>query len=178
MKLSNPIILLISILILSVLFLPAFTGTGVINVPDEDDLADDDEFSFISNFSVAWIIVPVHERKAVLRLGLSMFTLFVVYLGGRSKHRRFNDRTLDHVDLLTTESLKTALIRAVFNFPFFVRRFGNPNKRFAYRFLPTHIPNFRKSQKLRRYPRTRAHALVLGLLPVISRFTESKEVLT
>jgi len=131
MKPRNLLILLISILILSVLFLPVLMGTEIIDVADEDDLADEDEFSTLNSFSVDWAITPVYQASAVLRLGISIFALFVAYLGGRSKHKRFNDRTIDPINVLTAESLKTALIRAVFNFLF----------------LSTPIPNFKEVQK-------------------------------
>jgi hypothetical protein len=114
-------IFLIIILMLSVLFMPALLGASVIELPEEDDLTDTDgdDFSVISNFSPAWIRIPIHQMSVLLRLGISIFALFVVYLGGRSKHRRFNDRTIDHINVLIAEFLKTALVRAVFNFRFF-----------------------------------------------------------
>jgi hypothetical protein len=93
-------------------------GSVIVDLPEENNLADDDDFSLISNFSVLWIRIPVHQMSVLLRLGISIFALFVVYLGGRSKHRRFNDRTIDPVNVLITEFLKTARIRAVFNFLF------------------------------------------------------------
>jgi hypothetical protein len=115
-------IFLILILVLSVLFVPALLGASIIDLQEEDDLADGDgdDYSVISDFPPTWIRIPVHQMSVLLRLGISIFTLFVVYLGGRSKHRRFNDRTLDHVNaLISYSSLKTALlIRAVFRFLF------------------------------------------------------------
>ena len=108
-------IILIVILISSVIFLPALMGASIIESPEEDDATDTDgdDFSFISQFSVFWTKIPVHQLSTLLRLGISIFTLFIVYLGGRSKHRRFNDRTIDHVIALKAELLKTALDRAV-----------------------------------------------------------------
>jgi len=52
-------------------------------------------------------------------LGMSIFTLFVVYQGGRSNRRLFNDRTIDAVNLLRGIFSETALFRAVFVFLFF-----------------------------------------------------------
>jgi hypothetical protein len=104
-------------LIFSVILLPLLTGASIIVTPEEDDIVDDD-LSLLSHFSVAWIRIPVHQLSVLLRAELSIFTLFVVYLGGRSKHRRFNDRTIDHVRVLMAEYLKTARIRAVFKFNF------------------------------------------------------------
>ena len=106
---------------LSLLFMPALMGAGIMDLMEEDDLTDpeDDDLSVINDFPIAWIRIPVHQLSVLLRLGLSIFALFVVYLGGRSKHRRFNDRTLDHVNALISYALKTALInRAVFYFLF------------------------------------------------------------
>lgn len=140
-------ILLILILMLSVLIAPAFMGASIIDLPEEDDLTDTDgdDFSLISHFSPAWIRIPVHQMSVLLRLGISIFALFIVYLGGRSKHRRFNDRTIDHVNTLMSYSLKTALfIRAVFNFLFLAPDLNYPNRHLVNRFSPILIPNSRR----------------------------------
>jgi hypothetical protein len=133
---------------LSVLFVPALLGTSIIDLQEEDDLTDteDDNFSVI-DFPPTWIRIPVHQLSVLLRLGISIFALFVVYLGGRSKHRRFNDRTLDHVDaLISCSSLKTALlIRAVFHFLFSALPLNYPNQYLVNRFSPILIPNSRRS---------------------------------
>ena len=134
-------IFLIIVLILSAFLLPVFMGASIIDVPEEGDFADEDgdDFSVISNFAPTWIRIPVHQMSVLLRLGISIFTLFVVYLGGRSKHRRFNDRTLDHVNALISNSLKTALfIRAVFYFLFFLSPYST--KHFVNVFVLIFIP--------------------------------------
>jgi hypothetical protein len=116
-------IFLILILMLSVLFMPAVMGAGIIELPEEDDLndTDEDDFSETGGLPLAWIRIPVHQMAVLLKLGLSIFALCVVYLGGRSKHKRFNDRTLDHINAFISYSLKTALfVRAVFYFLFSV----------------------------------------------------------
>ena len=113
---------LILLLLLSVFLAPVLMGGDIIdNLAEEDERADRDDFSLISTFSVLWIRIPVHQMSVLFRLGMSIFTLFVVYLGGRSKHRRFNDRTIDAFNVLKSKAdfLKTAHIRAVFNFLFF-----------------------------------------------------------
>jgi hypothetical protein len=133
-------IFLILILTLSVLFVPALLGTSIIDLQEEDDLTDteDDDFSVL-DFPPTWIRIPVHQMSVLLKLGMSIFALFVVYLGGRSKHRRFNDRTLDHVNALISYSLKTALfIRAVFHLNY-------PNTYLVNRYSPILIPNSRRS---------------------------------
>ena len=141
-------ILLILILMLSVLFVPALLGTSIIDLQEEDDLTDpeDDDFSVI-DFPPTWIRIPVHQMSVLLKLGMSIFTLFVVYLGGRSKHRRFNDRTLDHVNtLISYSSLKTALfMRAVFRFLFPPIHLNYPNQYLVNRYSPILIPNSRRS---------------------------------
>jgi hypothetical protein len=106
------------ILVLFVFLLPALIGASIIDSPEEENFADDDDSSIITTFPVAWIRIPAHQMSVLVRLGISIFALFVVYLGGRSKHRRFNDRTIDAINLLIGELLilKTALIRAAFNF--------------------------------------------------------------
>lgn len=120
MTLKNLNIACLIILIFSVILLPVLMGASIIDVPEEENFADDDDVSIIATFPVAWIRIPLHQMLVLLRLGISIFALFIVYLGGRSKHRRFNDRTIDAFSLLTGEllSLKTALFRAVFNFRF------------------------------------------------------------
>ena len=142
----------IILLMLSALFVPALMGAGIIELLEEDDLTDmdGDDFSVISNFAPTWIRIPVHQMSVLLRLGISIFTLFVVYLGGRSKHRRFNDRTLDHVfDLISSSFLKTALLmRAVFRFlfPIFPLNYPNEhNEHLVNCYSPILIPNSRRS---------------------------------
>jgi len=139
-------IFLIVVLILSAFLLPVFMGAIMIELPEEDDFVDGegDEFSLLNNYSPDWIRIPVHQLSSLLRLGISIFALFVVYLGGRSKHRRFNDRTLDHVNALISNSLKTALIRAVFIFLFPVFLFYCSTKHSNNVFVQIQIPNSRR----------------------------------
>jgi hypothetical protein len=141
-------IFLILILMLSVLFMPALLGTSIIDLQEEEDLTDpeDDDFSVI-DFPPTWIRIPIHQMSVLLKLGMSIFTLFVVYLGGRSKHRRFNDRTLDHVNaLISCSFLKTALIiRAVFHFLFCTLYLNYPNQYLVNRYSPILILNSRRS---------------------------------
>jgi hypothetical protein len=140
---------LIILLMLSALFVPALMGAGTIELAEEDDLADldGDDFSAMSNFAPSWIRIPVHQMSVLLRLGISIFTLFVVYLGGRSKHRRFNDLTPDHVIALISYSfLKTALlVRAVFHFLFPTLSLNYPNLCLVNDFSPFLILNSRRS---------------------------------
>jgi len=121
---------------------------SIIDLPEEGDYTDTDgdDFSVIINIPPAWVRIPVHALSVLLRLGLSIFALCVVYLGGRSKHRRFNDRTIDHVNALVSYSfLKTALfIRAVFHFLFPVLHLNYPNIHLVNRFTPILILNSRR----------------------------------
>jgi hypothetical protein len=110
MNSKTPNIVLIIILILFVLVLSILLGTSIIDLPE-----DDHDFSMTSSFPIAWIRTPIHQMASLLNLGISIFTLFIVYLGGRSKHRRFNDRTINSINIFVATLLKTALIRAVFN---------------------------------------------------------------
>jgi hypothetical protein len=125
MKQNAQSVLLIIILMLSVLIAPVFMGVSLMDLPEEDDLTDtdfdEDDFSIVVDVPLSWIRIPVHQMAVLFRLGISIFNLFVVYLGGRSKHKRFNDRTIDPANALMAAFLKTALVRAVFNFLFFVR---------------------------------------------------------
>jgi hypothetical protein len=141
-------VLLIVLLTLSVLFVPALMGAGIAELLDEDDLSDKDgdDLSVVSDFPPTWIRIPVHQMSVLLRLGISIFTLFVVYLGGRSKHRRFNDRTIDHVALIPSSFLKTALInRAVFRFLVPALAGNYPNVHLANGYSPILILNSRRS---------------------------------
>ena len=140
-------LLLIFLMLLAAFVLPAWVEVSLLDLPEEDDLTDEDEddSSAIHNFSPTWIRIPVHQMSVLLRLGISIFALFVVYLGGRSKHRRFNDRTIDPVNALTSYSLKTALFNgAVFYFLCPTLHLTSSTKQFTYRFIPTLILNSRR----------------------------------
>lgn len=97
MNLFSRIIILIGILLLLLTLFPAMGGTGFVALVEEDDLPDDDDVSLHNDVPISWIRIPVHQLSLLLRLGISIFALFIVYLGGRSKARRFNDRTIDAV---------------------------------------------------------------------------------
>lgn len=112
-------ILFILLLAISVLSLPALLEGNIIDeLPEEADRENDD-LTIISDAVIPWLQAPVHLATILLQVGISFFVLFVVYLGGRSKHRRFNDRTIDPAQVFRFNILKTALSRAVFNFLFF-----------------------------------------------------------
>ena len=106
------------IVILSVILLPMIAGIiGLFIETDEDNFPGNIDFSMISSFPMAWNSwLSVQQMAAVLRFGLSIFALFVVYLGGRSKAKRFNDRTIEPIKYLKVILTETALFRAVFNF--------------------------------------------------------------
>jgi hypothetical protein len=118
MNQTSRIVIFFSIIMLFLALLPALTGTGMVSFIEDDDTSETDDFSFLNNIPSAWTRIPIHQLSILFRLGISIFTLFVVYLGGRSKHRRFNDRTIDanHILRGSCFSLKAALNRAVFNF--------------------------------------------------------------
>lgn len=87
------------LLILFVTLSPVITGNfGLI---DEDDTPDDVKLLIISSISLTWTGILAHQVSGLLRLGVSIFALFVMYLGGRSKNKRFNDRTIDPNNSLT-----------------------------------------------------------------------------
>ena len=120
--------------------LPALAGTGMVGLIEDDDIPDD--FSFINNVPTAWTRIPIHSLAVLLKLGMSIFVLFVVYLGGRSKARRFNDRTIDALQFLTRVFSETALSvhrRAVFHFPFSDRFLPLSNQNLIKVFLRIHI---------------------------------------
>lgn len=107
------IIILLAIFALLLTLLPVLPGF----IADEDP--EDDDFSILNSAPFAWSRNCVQHSSILLTMGLSIFVLLVVYRGGRSKHRRFNDRTLD-TDMLSKcvciSLKKTARYGAVFNF--------------------------------------------------------------
>jgi hypothetical protein len=111
--------IILILLVLSAFMLPTLVDAGMIDLPEEDDFndkdAERDDFAVISEFPIAWIRIPVHQMSVLFRLGISIFALFGVYVGGRSKRKLFNDRTIDPADVLIA-NLKTTLFRVVFIF--------------------------------------------------------------
>jgi hypothetical protein len=106
------------LLILSVILLPFLMGASIIGLSEQENFVDEDDFLMMNYFSATWMTMPLHQMTVLSGLVISIFVLVIVYLGGRSKHRRFNDRTIDAINVLKAELLKTARIRAVFNFYF------------------------------------------------------------
>ena len=102
--------------IMLMILLPAFTGTGIVGFTGEDKYPDEGDDSTIAYFPMDWVGIQVNQFPMSLKVSISIFALFVVYLGGRSKNKRFNDRTLDVNIFSRLIFLKTALFRAVFIF--------------------------------------------------------------
>ena len=105
-------------LILLMLFI-AFSPllTGYFGLIDEDDDLDDNGLLDFFGIPVIWTKIFVHQVSGSLRLGLSIFALYLVYLGGRSKNKWFNDRTIDpNNSLIVVIYTEAALLRAAFNF--------------------------------------------------------------
>jgi amino acid transporter len=144
MNLKNLNCVFLIILTLSVILLPVLSGASIIGLGEEDNFADEDEFSIIHNFSAVGMIGAIRQMSTLLGLGMSIFALFVVYLGGRSKHRRFNDRTIDPASVLMAAFLKTALFRAVFNFLLFTPHPLHTYDSMICIFCPTLIPTLRR----------------------------------
>lgn len=95
MNLFTRIVILFGILLLVLSLFPALAETGFAGLIEDDSPPDDDHVSLFHDVPLSWIRIPVHQLSILLRLGISIFSLFIVYLGGRSKARRFNDRTID-----------------------------------------------------------------------------------
>jgi hypothetical protein len=108
--------LLLVILMLFVALSPMVMGN--FGLEDEDDHPGDNDLLVMSILPMTWINkILVHRIPDLLRFGISFFALFLVFLGGRSKAKRFNDRTLDSIKPLVVLFSKAALfIRAAFNF--------------------------------------------------------------
>ena len=139
MKLSHRSKVLFSIMMLFIILLPAITG--MVGLTVENEFPEDDDYTLAHSFMASWARLPVHQMLSGLMLGMSMFVLFVVYMGGRSNNRRFNDRTLDSINLFRGIFFATALFRAVFVFlfsashPFYSGRKWNGN------LIPIMIPS-------------------------------------
>jgi hypothetical protein len=106
---------MIIFLLLFLTLLPAVSG--IINFIGVDNFSDDNYLQTGVDMAV-WAMAPIYLTMSGLMLGISVFALFGVYLGGRSNHRRFNDRTIDSINLFRGIFSVTALLRAVFVFLF------------------------------------------------------------
>jgi hypothetical protein len=93
MKLTKRSVVLLALMMLLIILSSVLTGIAGLTV--DTLLPEDDDHSLIGSFMAIWGRMSVHQMLSGLMLGISIFVLFGVYLGGRSNHRRFNDRTLD-----------------------------------------------------------------------------------
>ena len=96
MKLTHRSAALLSIMMLFIILSPVLTG--IVGLTMDNALFEDDHL-LANSFLANWARMPVYQLLSGLMLGISIFVLFVVYLGGRSNDRRFNDRTLGSMDL-------------------------------------------------------------------------------
>ena len=118
MSTTNRNVIFMAMVMVCIILMTVLTG---IMISEEDDQLPGDDFLAAGNFAAAWFRIPVPQLSFILMLGMSIYALIIVYLGGRSNHKRFNDRTLEPVKLLKVAYFKTALInRAVFIFLFLV----------------------------------------------------------
>ena len=110
----------LAIVILSIILLPMIVGIiGLFIETDADDLPGNIDVSMIYSSPMTWRSwISVQQMAAILRFGISIFALFVVYLGGRSKAKRFNDRTIEPIKTLEVVFIEAALFRAAFKFLF------------------------------------------------------------
>jgi len=142
MSTTNRNVIFMAMVMLCIILMTMLTG---IIISEEDDQLPEDDFFAAASFAAAWFRMPVHQLSFILMFGMSIFALIVVYLGGRSNHKRFNDRTIESVKLLTVAFLKTALNRAVFIFLFLVHRAVYTKHKSTYLILfPTMIPILRR----------------------------------
>jgi hypothetical protein len=142
MSLTNRNVIFMAMVMFCIILMTVLTG---IIISEEDDQLPDDDFLEAGNFAAAWFRIPVHQLSFILMLGMSIFALFVVYLGGRSNHKRFYDRTIDSVKLLPVVFLKTALNRAVFIFLFLGSHADHAKHKLTHIILfPTLIPILRR----------------------------------
>ena len=106
--------LFLILLLLFIALMPVLSGN--LGLIDEDDDPEDDGLLELYGFPVTWTRMRVYQVSALFRFGLSIFALYLVYSGGRSKNKRFNDRTIDPINSLIGVFSKAALLRAAFNF--------------------------------------------------------------
>ena len=98
MNLNNRSSVFLLILMVFLILLPL--ATGLLGLIEDNDLFDEDDLFTADSFIVAWYRIVTHHMLLGLIFGMSIFALFVVYLGGRPNHRRFNDRTIDFINVL------------------------------------------------------------------------------
>ena len=87
---------LLALMMLFIILLSILVGIAGLN---KNRLTENDDHSLAGTFTAIWARMSVQQMSSGLMLGISIFALFGVYMGGRSNHRRFNDRTLDSMDL-------------------------------------------------------------------------------
>lgn len=97
MNLTKQNVVLLALMMLFIILLPVLAGMAGLTL--DNALAEDDDHSLAKTFMASWARISVHQMLLGLILAISIFALFGVYMGGRSNHRRFNDRTLDSMDL-------------------------------------------------------------------------------
>lgn len=91
----NLLLMIIVIVILAFLF--TFVGRGAIYFTENsDDLENDPAFDEMPYF-VNWTMIQLDRKSTSVKPPVSIFSLFIVYLGGRTKNKRFNDRSSDLV---------------------------------------------------------------------------------
>ena len=130
MNLTNRSSVILLIFMVFLILLPL--ATGILGLVEDNDFFDEDDLFTADSFIVALSRILAHQMLPGLIFGMSIFALFVVYLGGRSNHRRFNDRTIDFINVLRGifSFSATALLRAVFVFLFVDPDPGHMNKHF------------------------------------------------
>jgi hypothetical protein len=111
--------LLAAALTLLLVLLLALTTTNIASLLEPGTLPDEIDNIFLTAIPPAaqgWILANPSWR--VLRPEISIFALLVVYLGGRSKVKRFNDRTIEPIPSFIFVRSQTALRSrsAVFNY--------------------------------------------------------------
>ena len=97
MKLTKRSVVLLALMMLFIILFSVLTGIAGLTV--DNLLPADDDHSLVGSSMATWSRISVDQMLSGLILGISIFALFEVYMGGRSNHRRFNDRTLDSMDL-------------------------------------------------------------------------------
>jgi hypothetical protein len=135
------IIILLLLFVLMFTLLPFLAGTGRIVSRIEYDFSDEGDLAIIKDILFSRDRIPVHDLSIRLALGMSIFALFVICLGGYSKHRRFNDRAIDG-DFVMKDVIKSLMAAhewAVFNFPNSWKDLTRDAVNFA--FLPTFQSN-------------------------------------
>ena len=129
------------VLLLLLILLLALTTTDVVSAAGTNDFSDRADHAFISIVqSVTRFRIPVYPFVIRVALELSLLVSVLVFPGGRSKVKRFNDRTIELLSFLIYYRFSdgpSRVSRAVFYFISFGLCLAQPCKTYLSGGLPS-----------------------------------------